>query len=146
MHLLLLQSELKDEISKAHASCPKRLTYKRSSAGCSSVFILSRRFWKCWAQLLLCAAESPSSKPLCEQITCHRGHGILPVPRSCGVGVPGWHLTPDRCLLSPHADLRKNFEQDPQGKEVPINGMIVLHCRPPEGVPVAEVRRSPPSS
>ncbi|CDQ93823.1 unnamed protein product [Oncorhynchus mykiss] len=38
------------------------------------------------------------------------------------------------------AYLRKNFEQDPQGREVPIKGMIVLHCRPPEGVPVAEVR------
>lgn len=53
-------------------------------------------------------------------------------------------VTPDSCLLSPHADLRKNFEQDPQGKEVPINGMIVLHCRPPEGVPVAEVRPCAP--
>uniref|UniRef100_A0A3Q2YIW8 Netrin receptor UNC5 n=1 Tax=Hippocampus comes TaxID=109280 RepID=A0A3Q2YIW8_HIPCM len=37
------------------------------------------------------------------------------------------------------AYLRKNFEQDPQGLEVPLSGMIVLHCRPPDGVPVAQV-------
>uniref|UniRef100_A0A8C2KBV1 Netrin receptor UNC5 n=1 Tax=Cyprinus carpio TaxID=7962 RepID=A0A8C2KBV1_CYPCA len=43
------------------------------------------------------------------------------------------------CLLSFQTDLRKNFEQDPQGNEVPMKGMIVLHCRPPEGVPMAEV-------
>ncbi|KAJ3605412.1 hypothetical protein NHX12_027459, partial [Muraenolepis orangiensis] len=34
------------------------------------------------------------------------------------------------------ADLRMNFEQDPQGP--PLKGMILLHCRPPEGVPLAE--------
>ncbi|XP_059404326.1 netrin receptor UNC5D-like isoform X1 [Carassius carassius] len=37
------------------------------------------------------------------------------------------------------AYLHKNFEQDPQGNEVPMKGMIVLHCRPPDGVPMAEV-------
>ncbi|GCB72641.1 hypothetical protein scyTo_0002108 [Scyliorhinus torazame] len=37
------------------------------------------------------------------------------------------------------AYLRKNFEQDSQAKEVPLEGKIILHCRPPEGVPSAKV-------
>ncbi|NXE28822.1 UNC5A protein, partial [Ardeotis kori] len=84
-----------------------------------------------WCQ---CVAWSSSGTTKSQKAFIRIACECLWVPRWDRVLAP---TAPPHLCTSP--DLRKNFEQEPMAREVSIEQGIVLPCRPPEGIPPAEV-------